>query len=93
MVIGVLTAELGIDGADSLKDKRQVLKSILAHLRNEFNVSAAEVDNHDVWRRATIGVAVVTNDGGFANAVLDKVVDHVERDPRVDMGHYEIELL
>jgi uncharacterized protein YlxP (DUF503 family) len=93
MVIGVLTAELGIEQADSLKDKRQVLKSLLAHLRNEFNVSASEVDDHDVWRRATIGVAVVTNDAPFANQVLDKVVDHIERDPRVDLGHYEIELL
>lgn len=93
MVIGVLTAELAIDGANSLKDKRQVLKSLLAHLRSEFNVSAAEVGDNDVWRRATIGVAVVANDAGFANALLDKVVDHVERDPRVDLGHYEIEFL
>jgi uncharacterized protein YlxP (DUF503 family) len=93
MVIGVLTAELAIEQADSLKDKRQVLKSLLAHLRNEFNISASEVDDHDVWRRATIGVAVVTNDAAFANQVLDKVIDHIERDPRADLGHYEIELL
>ena len=93
MVIGLLTAELAIDGADSLKDKRQALKSLLAHLRNEFNVSAAEVADHDIWRRATVGVAVVATDNAFANAVLDKVVDHIERDPRVALGHYEIEML
>jgi uncharacterized protein YlxP (DUF503 family) len=93
MMIGVLTAEIAIDSADSLKDKRQVLKSLLAHLRNAFNVSASEVDDHDVWRRATIGIAVVANDAGFVNQVLDKVVDHIERDPRVDLGHYEIEML
>lgn len=93
MVIGILTAELAIDGADSLKDKRQVLKSLLAHLRNEFNVSAAEVDDHDVWRRATIGVAVVATDAAFANQVLDKVVDHIERDPRAELGHYGLEIL
>ena len=93
MVIGVLTAELTVDGADSLKDKRQVLKSLLAHLRKAFNISAAEVADHDLWRRATIGVAVVAGDGGFVHEVLDKVVDHIERDPRVALGHYEIELL
>lgn len=93
MVIGVLTAELGIEQADSLKDKRQVLKSLLAHLRNEFNISAAEVADHDVWRRATVGVAVVATDTSFANQVLDKVIDHIERDPRADLGHYEIEFL
>lgn len=93
MIIGVLTAELGIDGADSLKDKRQALKSLLAHLRSNFNVSAAEVADHDLWRRAVIGIAVVATDAKFANQVLDKVVDHMEGDPRVDLGHYEIEFL
>jgi uncharacterized protein YlxP (DUF503 family) len=92
-VVGLLTAELAIDGADSLKDKRQALKSLLAHLRNEFNVSASEVDDHDVWRRAVIAVAVVAVGGRFINEILDKVVDHIERDPRVDLGHYEIETL
>ena len=93
MVIGVLTAELAIDGADSLKDKRQALKSLLAHLRREFNISASEVADHDIWRRATVGIAVVATDNAFANAVLDKVVDHMESDPQVALGHYEIEML
>jgi hypothetical protein len=93
MVIGVLTAELGIEQADSLKDKRQVLKSLLAHLHQDFSVSAAEVGQNDIWRRATIGIAFVANDARFANQVLDKVVDHMERDPRLDLGHYEIEML
>lgn len=92
-VVGLLTAELGIEGAESLKDKRQALKSLLAHLRNEFNVSASEVDEHDIWRRAVIAVAIVAADGRFVNEVLDKVVDHIEREPRVDLGHYEIEML
>ena len=93
MTIGVLTAELAIDGADSLKDKRQVLKSLIAHLRTAFNISVSEVADHDLWRRATIGIAVVATDARFVGEVLDKVVDHIERDPRVDLGHYEIELL
>jgi uncharacterized protein YlxP (DUF503 family) len=92
-VVGLLTAELTIEASDSLKDKRQVLKSLIAHLRNEFNVSVAEVADHDVWRRATIAVAMVAGDGRFVNEVLDKVVDHIERDPRADLGHYEIETL
>jgi len=93
MTIGVLTAEIGIDGADSLKDKRQVLRSLLAHLRADFNISASEVGDNDIWRRAVIGIAVVATDTAYANEVLDKVVDHIERDPRVDLGHYEIEMM
>ena len=93
MTVGILTAEIGIDEANSLKDKRQVLKSLIAHLRNSFNISVAEVADHDIWRRATITVAVVATDTRFATEVLDKVVDHIERDPRADLGHYEIEML
>lgn len=93
MTVGLLTAEIGIEEANSLKDKRQVLRSLIAHLRNTFNVSVAEVADQDVWRRATIGIAVVATDVRYATEVLDKVVDHIERDPRADLGHYEIEML
>jgi uncharacterized protein YlxP (DUF503 family) len=93
MIIGVLTAQVAIDGADSLKEKRQVLKSLLAHLRREFNISVAEVGDQEIWRSAVIGIAHVGNDSAFAHAVLDKVVDHIEGDPRVALGHYETELL
>ena len=93
MHIGVLTLHLSIDQADSLKDKRQVVKSLLAHLRQKFNVSAAEVDELDIWRRATLGVCVVSNEAKFANQVLNKVADHVEADYRVVLDHYSIEML
>lgn len=93
MHIGVLTLHLSIEQADSLKDKRQVVKSLAAHIRNKFNVSVAEVDDLDVWRRATLGVAVVSNEAKFANQVLSKVVDHVEDDFRVVLDDYGIEML
>ena len=89
----MLTLYLSIEQADSLKDKRQVVKSLLAHVRNKFNVSAAEVDDLDVWRRATLGVAVVSNEAKFANQVLNKVADHVESDARVVLDNYSIEML
>ena len=93
MTIGLLTAELHIEESNSLKDKRQVLKSLLAHLRSEFNISATEVADHDVWRQATVGIAVVATDTAFAHQVLDKVIDHIESNPRVDLGHCETEML
>ena len=93
MHIGVLTLYLGIPQADSLKDKRSVVKSLTAHLRQKFNVSVAEVDDLDVWRRATVGVVVVSNDAKFTNQVLNKVVDHVENDGRAILDDYQIEML
>ena len=93
MHIGVLTLHLSIEGADSLKDKRQVVRSLTAHLRNKFNVSVAEVDELDIWRRAVVGVVVVSNEHAFANQVLSKVVDHVEGDWRVVLDDYGMEFL
>src|SRR5690242_11842053 len=93
MHIGVMTLSLSIEQADSLKDKRQVIKSLSAHLRQKFNISVAEVDDLDIWRRATLGVSVVSNDARFANQVLSKVADHVESDPRVVLDDYQIEML
>lgn len=93
MVIGLLTVQMGIDGAASLKDKRQVIKSVMAHLRSSFNVSAAEVGEHDIWQRAELGIAVVASDTAYANAVLDKIIDHLEAEPRIDLGACDMEFL
>jgi uncharacterized protein len=93
MHIGVLTLYLSIEQADSLKDKRQVIKSLIAHIRQKFNVSVAEVADLDVWRRATVGVSVVANQSAYANQVLSQVVNHVEDDWRVVLDDYGIEML
>ena len=93
MHIGVLTLQLSIETAESLKDKRQVVKSLCAKLRNKFNVSVAEVDELDIWRRATVAVVIVSNDVKFANQVLSQVVNHVEDDFRAVLDDYGIEFL
>jgi hypothetical protein len=93
MHIGVLTLYLSIEQADSLKDKRQVIKSLVAKLRNSFNISASEVDQLDLWRRATVGVVVVSNSEKFANTVLNSVVNFVEDDWRVVLDDYSIEMM
>ncbi|MCM8822306.1 MAG: DUF503 domain-containing protein [Candidatus Omnitrophica bacterium] len=59
MVVGVWKIELHIPYAQNLKDKRNVLQSILVKSRNRFNVSIAEVDFHDKWQRSIMGVACV----------------------------------
>ena len=93
MVVGVCTLVLYIPEANSLKDKRSVVKSMVEGMRNKFNVSAAEVDDNDVWRRATVGIACVSNSQPFTDQVLNKVVDWVEANPRVDITDVQIEFL
>jgi uncharacterized protein len=62
MVIGLLTLELHFPGARSLKDKRQALRSFEQRARNRHNVAVAEVDNQDLWQRATVAVVSVNTD-------------------------------
>jgi uncharacterized protein YlxP (DUF503 family) len=93
MHVGTLTVTLYLHAAESLKDKRQVLKSLIETTRNKFNVSIAEVDDLDAWRRATIGIACVSNDVRFLNGVLDKVVNALESNPAVEVGEVDLELL
>ena len=93
MHIGTLTIVLYMHDNESLKDKRQVVKSLVATTRQKFNVSIAEVDDLDKWRRATLGVAVGSNDAAFANRVLDKVLDHIEGDGRAEVGEVSLEML
>ena len=72
MVVGVLRLTLYIQGASSLKDKRQVVRKVVDRLRSRFNVTVAEVGENDIWQRAVIGIGAVSNDRSFVNEVLDK---------------------
>lgn len=93
MVVGLLTLELHIPASQSLKEKRQVLKSLLETTRNRFNVSISEVDHLDLWQRATVGAACVSKDQSFVDQVLNRVLQGFESDPRVEVSRVELEFL
>jgi hypothetical protein len=94
MNIGILKIHLRLPENLSLKGKRQVLKSIIAQLRNHFNMSVAEVADNDLWQLATIAVCVVSNDQRFTNEVLSKAVNLVENGRfEMEMLDYEIEII
>lgn len=92
MFVGVLQAELSIPGAFSLKEKRHVLRSLLDRLRREHAVSAAEVGDQDVWNRAVIGVAFVSNDARHAESHLQGVQNRLERDREAVLLDAQIEV-
>ncbi len=92
MVIGSLRFYVEIPGNNSLKGKRRVLKSLMERIRNKYNVSIAEIADHDVHRFATIGVAYVTNDSAMANRVLNQIVDLVDDYGDVMLLDYMIEI-
>jgi uncharacterized protein YlxP (DUF503 family) len=92
MLVGVCTAVLRIPGAASLKDKRRAVKSLKDRLHNTFNLSVAEVDDLDLWQRATLGLAVVSNDAKHCDEVLSAAVDFIRRDNNVELLDYHTEI-
>lgn len=84
---------LEVTDALTLKDKRQVVRSLLARIRNNFNVSAAEVGELGKHTLATFGIAAVANDKAYVHGMLEKVVDLIEREPRVVIIDYVTELV
>ena len=94
MHVGMCQIRFRLPENMSLKGKRRVLKSITARVRNKFNVSVAEVDDHDLWQLATLGISCVSNDKRHANEVLSKVVDFItESRFEVEILDYNIEIL
>lgn len=94
MIIGTCTIRLSLPAAQSLKDKRQVVKSLLARVRNQFNVSIAEVEGQDRRQQAVLGVACVSNSTSYAHGQLEAVVRFIEdQRPDIPLIDYEIELL
>jgi uncharacterized protein len=74
-MIALLTLELSIEAAQSLKDKRQVVRSLKDRLRAHFNISVAELDSTGLWNRATVGVVSVSDSRDY----LDGLMRNVER--------------
>jgi len=94
MNVGVCKISLRLPEKLSLKGKRGVLKSIITRVRSKFNVSMAEVDDHELWQLVTLGICCVSNDGRYTNEVLSKVVDFIVNGRfDVEILDYEIEIL
>jgi len=92
LIVGTCRLELYIPAAGSLKSKRGIIKGMKERIRNRYNVSVAEVDYHDLWQRAALGVAVVSTGKRHANSVLSAVVRYVESESRAELTDYELEI-
>lgn len=78
MTVGVCRITLMVPESHSLKEKRMVLRRIKDRVRNKFNCAIAEVGDQDAWQSAELGFAVVSNEHGFTQAMVQKVLQFVE---------------
>jgi len=94
MHVGVCRISFRLPQNLSLKGKRQVLRSVVTRVTSRFHVSVAEVDDHDLWQMASLGIACVSNDKRHANEVLSKVVQFIaESRFEIEIIDYNIEII
>ncbi|MCX6032715.1 MAG: DUF503 domain-containing protein [Chloroflexi bacterium] len=92
--VGLLTLEIYVPGIASLKEKRGVVKPLIARLRKEFNVSVAEVEDQDQWGHAVIAVAAVSPSPDYVHGLLTRVAECVtEWRLDAELVDYRIEIL
>ncbi len=83
--VGWISFDIRLGDVHSLKQKRSVVRPLVADLRRTFTVSAAEVDHLDLYRRAGVGVSVVGGDSAHVVDVLDAVEELVARRPEIEL--------
>jgi uncharacterized protein YlxP (DUF503 family) len=93
MPVGLLTLELHIPEAQSLKDKRQVLRSLKDRLRGKFNVAVAELEHHDVWQRSVIGIVTLSNEESHVAESLQHVLEEADRQLGPVLISHQIEVM
>jgi uncharacterized protein YlxP (DUF503 family) len=79
MIVACARVTLMIPGNDSLKGKRKVVKSLVEKVRHRFDAAAAEVEDHDLWQKAQIGLALVGNDSQVLSSRLQQIMKFMER--------------
>jgi len=85
MMVALCRFDIRIPGVTSLKEKRHVLKTLTASLRQKFNVAVAEVDHQELWQRAAIGVSSVAGQGYHLKRVMHEVERHIDRWAEVEI--------
>jgi uncharacterized protein YlxP (DUF503 family) len=91
--VGILQVEIRIEKARSLKDKRQVVKSILDRIRGSFNVSASEIDSLDAHQSAGLAFSAVSNDSDYVRGLLQQVVNHLSLHPTAQLLDHQLEVI
>lgn len=93
MIVGVMTVELALREAQTLKDKRRVLQSLKQRLHQTFNVSVAEVDFNDMPKRSRLGIALVCNESRPIHTQFDRMIDLVRGAAGLTLLDYSREML
>ena len=93
MLLGICTVNLYFPDSHSLKDKRNIIKSIKLRIRNIFNVSVSEINNYDLWKNTTLGIACIGNEKRYLNDVLNEVIKFIEHQNKLQLINFKTTVL
>jgi len=93
MIIGTGKVYLHANWVHSLKEKRMVVKSIMAKVQNKFNVSIAEVEDMDLHQSIVIGLACVSNSTKVSNSIIQSAINFIESNTEAEVLNYQIEII
>ena len=94
MIIGACELTLHLPECHTLKEKRQIVKSVLARVRNQFEVAIAEVEENDRWQIAVLGITCGSNSSQHASNVLEHVRQYIEESrPDIVLSNIESEII
>ena len=93
MLSGICTINLYFPNSHSLKDKRNIIKSIKLRIRNNFNVSVSEINNNDLWKNTTLGIACIGNEKRYLDNVLNEVIKFIENQNKLQVIDFKITIL
>jgi len=93
MLLGICIINLYFSDSHSLKDKRNIIKSIKSRIRNLFNVSVSEIDNLELWKNGTLGIACIGNEKRYLNDVLNQVIKFIEQQNKLQLLDFKITVL
>ncbi len=92
MIIGICEVDFRIHGSMSLKDKRQVMRSLINHIKKKYNVSIAEVGYQDKWQRGQLGIVATSGDTLFLEKMLNQIQTYIETDSRIEVLDYVMDI-
>lgn len=94
MNTGICKIQLHLPENQSLKDKRRIVKSLISRLRNQYNISVAEVDDHDLWQLTTLGISCVSNHDQHVDETITRIINFIAQNyPELEIVNQEIEII
>ncbi len=93
MLVGICEVRFSLYDVGSLKEKRQVVKSLIERLKSRYNISIAELGDLDSWNMSTIGFAYVSNDSRRIESSVDKIINFIDGDHRLEIIDVDFEII